>query len=133
MYDFICIGNISIDLYFKGESLTYKDNRFQLAIGGKYFADEFYEDIGGGGCNVAAGLTKHGYKVAVFAKIGNNPFRELILKKLKDKNIQNFFIEIWNLTFDFGGVSFRYVPREENREADRIVNQVLDREGNKLL
>ena len=63
---------------------------------------------------------------------------ELVVKqlnkeyKLKDKNIQNFFIEIWNLTFDFGGVSFRHVPREENREADRIVNQVLDREGNKL-
>ena len=64
---------------------------------------------------------------------------ELIVKqlnkeyKLKDKNIQNFFIEIWNLTFDFGGVSFHYIPREENREADRIVNQVLDREMNKLL
>ncbi len=63
---------------------------------------------------------------------------ELVVKqlnkeyKLKDKNIQNFFIEIWNLTFDFGGVSFRYIPREENQEADRIVNQVLDRESNKL-
>jgi len=63
---------------------------------------------------------------------------ELVVKqlnkeyKLKDKNIQNFFIEIWNLTFDFGGVSFRYVPREENTEADRIVNQVLNRETNKL-
>ncbi|OGK57847.1 hypothetical protein A3I50_00570 [Candidatus Roizmanbacteria bacterium RIFCSPLOWO2_02_FULL_37_9] len=99
MYDFICIGNISIDLYFKGESLTYKDNRFQLAIGGKYFADEFYEDIGGGGCNVAAGLTKHGYKVAVFAKIGNNPFRELILKKLKDKNISSQLCQYQNNYF----------------------------------
>lgn len=64
---------------------------------------------------------------------------ELVVKqlnkeyKLKDKNIQNFFIEIWNLTFDFGKVSFRHIPREENREADRIVNQVLDRETNKLL
>ncbi len=64
---------------------------------------------------------------------------ELIVKqlnkeyKLKDKNIQNFFIEIWNLTFDFGRVSFRHIPREENKEADRIVNQVLDRETNKLL
>ena len=63
---------------------------------------------------------------------------ELIVKqlnkeyKLKDKNIQNFFIEIWNLTFDFGGVSFQHIPREENTDADRIVNQVLDREGNKL-
>lgn len=64
---------------------------------------------------------------------------ELVVKqlnkeyKLKDKNIQNFFIEIWNLTFDFGGVSFSHILREENREADRIVNQVLDRETNKLL
>lgn len=64
---------------------------------------------------------------------------ELVVKqlnkeyKLKDKNIQNFFIEIWNLTFDFAGVSFRHIPREENSEADRIVNQVLDRETNKLL
>ena len=64
---------------------------------------------------------------------------ELIVKqlnkeyKLKDKNIQNFFIEIWNLTFDFGGVSFQHIPREENTDADRIVNQVLDRETNKLL
>ncbi len=63
---------------------------------------------------------------------------ELVVKqlnkeyKLKDKNIQNFFIEIWNLTFDFGDVTFRHIPREENTEADRIVNQVLDREGNKL-
>ena len=63
---------------------------------------------------------------------------ELVVKqlnkeyKLKDKNIQNFFIEIWNLTFDFGEVSFHHIPREENREADRIVNQVLDREGSKL-
>src|SRR3989338_6174454 len=63
---------------------------------------------------------------------------ELVVKqlnkeyKLKDKNIQNFFIEIFNLTFDFGGVSFRHIPREENKEADRIVNQVLDRETNKL-
>lgn len=63
---------------------------------------------------------------------------ELVVKqlnkeyKLKDKNIQNFFIEIWNLTFDFGDVTFRHIPREENTEADRIVNQVLDRESNKL-
>ena len=64
---------------------------------------------------------------------------ELIVKqlnkeyKLKDKNIQNFFIEIWNLTLDFGSVSFHHIPREENKDADRIVNQVLDRETSKLL
>lgn len=64
---------------------------------------------------------------------------ELVVKqlnreyKLKDKNIQNFFIEIHNLVIDLGSVSFNHVPREDNSEADKIVNQVLDREtGGKL-
>ncbi|PIV09921.1 hypothetical protein COS51_00595 [Candidatus Roizmanbacteria bacterium CG03_land_8_20_14_0_80_36_21] len=93
MYDIIVIGNISVDLYFKGKSLTKDNGRFQLAIGGKYFSDEFYEDIGGGGCNVAAGLAKKDYKVAVFGKIGNNAFKNIILKKLEDKNISSEFCQ----------------------------------------
>ena len=39
MYDLICVGNIAIDLYYRGKTLTNKDGRFQLAIGGKYHAD----------------------------------------------------------------------------------------------
>ena len=52
--------------------------------------------------------------------------------KIKEKNLQNYFVEVWNLKSDFGSVSFRHVRREENTNADRIVNQVLDREANKL-
>lgn len=52
--------------------------------------------------------------------------------KIKEKNLQNYFVEVWNLKSDFGSVSFRHVLRGENADADRIVNQVLDREGNKL-
>lgn len=93
MYDLISVGNISIDLYFKGKSLTQNNERFQLAIGGKYFTDNFYEDVGGGAVNVAAGLTKYGYKVTVFAKIGNNSFKEVILKKLENKKISSEFCQ----------------------------------------
>ncbi|MFY9513892.1 MAG: ribonuclease HI family protein [Rubrivivax sp.] len=53
--------------------------------------------------------------------------------KIKGKNLQNYFVEVWNLKSDFGSVSFGHVRREENTDADRIVNQVLDRETNKLL
>ena len=53
--------------------------------------------------------------------------------KIKEKNLQNYFVEVWNLKSDFGSVSFRHVLRGENTDADRIVNQVLDRETNKLL
>jgi len=52
--------------------------------------------------------------------------------KIKDENIRNLFIEIWNLKTDFGEIIFKHIPREENVEADKIVNQILDRETGKL-
>ena len=52
--------------------------------------------------------------------------------KIKEKNLQNYFVEVWNLKSDFGSVKLRHVRREENRDADRIVNQILDREASKL-
>lgn len=52
--------------------------------------------------------------------------------KIKDKNIQGHFVDIWNLKTDFSELIFRHIPREENAEADKIVNQILDREVHKL-
>ena len=94
MYDLICVGNISIDLYYKGKTLTNNSERFQLAIGGKYYADYFHEDIGGGGVNVAAGVAKLGLRTTVFGKVGNNPFKDVIFKKLADKKVSTEFCQI---------------------------------------
>lgn len=94
MYDLICVGSISVDLYFKGENFTHDKDRYHLAIGGKYYADFFYEDIGGGAVNVAVGVAKNGLKTAVFGKIGENGFKEMILKKLADKGVSTKFCEI---------------------------------------
>ncbi len=87
MYDLISIGSISIDLYFKGRSLTFEDNRFQLAVGGKYLSDHFYVGIGGGAVNVAVGAQKNGLCTAVMGKIGNNIFKKIILAKLIEQGI----------------------------------------------
>ena len=46
--------------------------------------------------------------------------------KIKEKSLIPFFIEIWNLKQDFGRVQFIHIPREENKEADRMVNKELD-------
>lgn len=46
--------------------------------------------------------------------------------KIKDRELQPLFIELWNLQQDFKKVKFVLVKREENREADRLVNQALD-------
>jgi len=57
---------------------------------------------------------------------------ELIVKqlnheyKIKEKDLQILFIKIWNLILDFKRVSFKHVRREENEEADQMVNQALD-------
>ena len=59
---------------------------------------------------------------------------ELIVKqlsheyKIENANMQKFFIEVWNLMLDFGSVNFTHVRREENKDADRLVNQTLDKE-----
>ena len=60
---------------------------------------------------------------------------ELVVKqlngeyRLSDPKIQQFFIEIWNLKFDFKSVKFKHIPREKNREADKLVNEALDSRG----
>lgn len=87
MFDLISIGNISVDLYFQGESLTYSGNRFNLAIGGKYLADYFYETLGGGGANVSIGVRHHNLKTAIIGVIGNNQFKKIILKHLEEHGV----------------------------------------------
>ena len=64
---------------------------------------------------------------------------ELVVKqlngeyKLSDPKIQQFFIEIWNLKMDFKLVKFKHIPREKNKEADRLANQALDAQDTKTL
>ncbi len=53
--------------------------------------------------------------------------------KVKEPDIQDLFLELWNLKLDFGDIVFRHIPREENTAADRMVNYALDREEDKLI
>lgn len=48
--------------------------------------------------------------------------------KVKSADLAPLFIELWNLAQDFGAAAFTSVPRGENSEADRLVNEALDRE-----
>ena len=58
---------------------------------------------------------------------------ELVVKhlnheyKIKDAGLQPLFIQAWNLTLDFDAVTFTHIPREKNKEADKLVNEELDR------
>jgi ribonuclease HI len=63
---------------------------------------------------------------------------ELIVKQLngeyriKEERMQKFFMEVWNMKFDFKKVSFVHIRREQNSRADAMVNKELDNQSKKL-
>jgi ribonuclease HI len=63
---------------------------------------------------------------------------ELVVKQLNGEykilnaNIQPLFLLVWNAKQDFGKVSFKHIPREQNKRADKLVNQSLDGESGGL-
>jgi len=48
--------------------------------------------------------------------------------KVKDANLQKEFIKVYNLKQKFGKVDFTHIPREQNKRADELVNEALDKE-----
>lgn len=87
MYDLVTIGDIVLDLFFQGKSLTTDKDRFSLSIGGKYLADSFYQGVGGGAANVAIDAIAHDLDVAVCGLVGENSLKQLIIQHLVKKNV----------------------------------------------
>jgi len=98
-----------------GDNLTNNDAEYQAII----FALKKFKAI-------------FGKAIAETSDIEIRADSELVVKQLNgdyrltDPKIQQFFIEIWNLKFDFKSVKFKHIPREKNKEADALVNQALD-------
>lgn len=51
--------------------------------------------------------------------------------KIEEERLFPYFIKIWNLKIDFKKVEFQHIPREQNKEADKLVNEALDALENK--
>ena len=57
---------------------------------------------------------------------------ELVVKqlnkeyKVKDAELAKIFVKIWNLVQEFKKVTFAHVRREQNKEADALVNKALE-------
>jgi ribonuclease HI len=49
------------------------------------------------------------------------------LYKVKHPNLKPFFEEIKQLQKQFGSISFTHVYRASNKDADRVVNEILDK------
>jgi ribonuclease HI len=76
-----------------------------------------------------------GKKLASQTEIELRSDSELLIKQLNgeykilEPKIQPLFITLWNLKLDFKRVKFKLISREKNKEADRLVNEVLDSQG----
>lgn len=46
--------------------------------------------------------------------------------KISTDRIKFLFVDVWNLKQDFKGVVFRHIRREDNVDADRLLNLKLD-------
>lgn len=59
---------------------------------------------------------------------------ELVVKqlnreyKVKNKELAPLFVKVWNLSQQFERVTFKHVYREDNQEADCLVNEAVDEE-----
>ena len=59
---------------------------------------------------------------------------ELVVKQLngeyrvKNEELGKLFIKIYNLSHNFKKVSFKYVPREMNGQADALANEAMDKQ-----
>ena len=139
---------MSANTLFKNSKLIiYTDggargNPGPAAIGVIVGSKKYAETIGETTNNVAE------YKAVIFAlkkakhligkvkskesKIEVRSDSELIVKqlkgeyKIKDEELKPLFVDVWNLRKDFKDIEFTLIPREENKEADRLVNQALN-------
>lgn len=62
---------------------------------------------------------------------------ELVVKqlnreyKVKNQELAPLFVKIYNATLGFKKVTFHHIPREKNKEADKLANEAMDRGAGK--
>jgi len=47
--------------------------------------------------------------------------------RIKENDLKILFADIHNIRFDLGKVEFVHIPREKNKEADKLANEAMDR------
>ncbi len=80
-----------------------------------------------------------GKKLAKNTEVELRADSELLIKQLNgqykilEPKIQPLFLAVWNLKLDFKKIRFKFISRENNQEADRLVNEALDNQDKNLL
>jgi len=110
-----CVNNYS---EYLGDKLTNNEAEYKAVI----FALKKFKAV-------------FGKKLAASSEVEIRSDSELLVKQLNgqykilDEKIQPLFLEIWNLKFDFQKIKFKYISRDKNKEADRLVNEALNQKA----
>lgn len=96
MYDVIVIGSALVDIFIHSNSfISAKAENgkmsFQLS-GDKVEVDNFRVCSGGGGSNIAVGLSRQGYRTALISEIGKDEMSQIVLSDLKKENVSTGYI-----------------------------------------
>lgn len=73
-----------------------------------------------------------GGKLAENTEVEIKSDSELMVKQLNgeykiiEPNIGEMFLKVWNLKIDFKKIKFTLIPREKNKEADKLVNEAMN-------
>lgn len=92
--DITSIGSATLDLYFQGGKFSTLNNRLSLAIGGKYRATDFIENLGGGGLNTAVGFARLGLKSSFAGELSSSWLGKEIIGRLIKENVNTKYISL---------------------------------------
>ncbi len=53
--------------------------------------------------------------------------------KIQEEKLFPLFIKIWNLRMELGKISFTEIPREKNKEADRLANEAMNKKETRTM
>jgi len=100
MYDVICVGSSTIDVFAKtkfSELIKIMDSKGETDLlayptGAKILIEELNFTTGGGGTNAAVSLSRLGNKVAYLGKMGNDENSDFVIQSLKQEKVDSLAV-----------------------------------------
>lgn len=94
MFDIITVGGITQDIFLRSKKYRVKDGQLSFVWGEKFVVDDMVLSSGGGGANAAVAFSRLGFKTALWARVGDDFFGQLIKKQLTKEKISLKFLEV---------------------------------------
>ena len=114
-----------------GIGVVIEENGVMIAEFGKYIGDKITNNWAEYEALVLAlmeaeklGLTKKTIEIRMDSELIVRQMQGVY--KVKDKDLKVQYARVRELLSDFTAVEFVHIPREKNKEADRLVNEAID-------